>query len=77
MAELGWSASEATQENLQNLLNQGYMTAVELTTCRVPEDPASPVPTGGGGYVIAYMAFYELGTSSLDPIRDLTFGSLL
>jgi hypothetical protein len=49
MVELGWSASEATEEHLQNLLSQGYMMMVELTTCRMPEDPASPVPTGGGG----------------------------
>jgi hypothetical protein len=35
------------------------MTAVELATCRVPEDPASPAPTGG--YVMACVAFYERG----------------
>jgi hypothetical protein len=59
MAELGWSASEATQEHLQNLMSQGYMTAAELMTCRVPEDIASSVPTGG--YVMACTTYYEQG----------------
>jgi hypothetical protein len=31
------------------------MTAVELATCRVPEESASPAPAGG--YVMACMAF--------------------
>jgi hypothetical protein len=35
------------------------MTAVELATYHVSEDPASPAPTGG--YMVAYMAFYERG----------------
>jgi hypothetical protein len=35
------------------------MTASELLTCRVPEDPASPVQTGG--YIVACAAFYEQG----------------
>jgi ribulose bisphosphate carboxylase small subunit len=43
MAELGWIASEVTEEHLQNLVSQGYIMAMELATCRVPEDPASPV----------------------------------
>jgi hypothetical protein len=34
-------------------MSQGYMTTVELATCRVPEDSASPasvcVWVGGGG----------------------------
>jgi hypothetical protein len=47
MAELGWTVSEVTQEHLQNHVSQGYMTVVELVTCRVPEDPTSPVQTGG------------------------------
>jgi hypothetical protein len=48
MAELGLPTSEVMQEHLQNLMSQGYMTAVELATCHVPEDPASLVPVGGG-----------------------------
>jgi hypothetical protein len=47
MAELGWTVSEVTQEHLQNHVSQGYMTVVELVTCRVPEDPTSPVQAGG------------------------------
>jgi hypothetical protein len=49
MPELGWTASEVMQEILQNLVSQGYMTVVELATCRVSEDPTSPALTGGGG----------------------------
>jgi hypothetical protein len=46
MAELGLPVSEVTQEHMQNLMSQGYMTAAELATCHMPEDPLSPVPTG-------------------------------
>jgi hypothetical protein len=35
------------------------MTAAEIAICRLPNDPASPVPAGG--YVVAYAAFYERG----------------
>jgi hypothetical protein len=49
MVELGWTASDVTQEHLQNLVSQGYMTAAELATYRVLEDHASPVQAGGGG----------------------------
>jgi hypothetical protein len=50
---------ETTQEHLQNLISQEYMIAVELATCRVPADPASP--TLVGGYVMACMTYYERG----------------
>jgi hypothetical protein len=46
-------------EHWQNLVSQKYMTTAELITCRVPEDPASPVPVGG--YIVACMTFYERG----------------
>jgi hypothetical protein len=59
MAELGLLTLEVTQEHLQNLLSQGYMIVVEMATCRVPEDPASPVPMEG--YIVACTAFYEQG----------------
>jgi hypothetical protein len=59
MVESGWTASEVTQEHLQNLVSQGLMTAAELATCRVPKDPASPVPAGG--YVVVCVAFFEWG----------------
>jgi hypothetical protein len=49
--ELGLTTSEVMEEHLQNLVSQGYMMAAELVTCRVPEDPASPVQSGG--YVVA------------------------
>jgi hypothetical protein len=42
MAELGWPVSEIMAEHLQNLVSQGYMSAVELATYRVPADPVSP-----------------------------------
>jgi hypothetical protein len=59
MVELGWTASEVMQGNLQNLMSQGYMMAAELVTCRMPEDPASPVQVRG--YVVASVVFYEWG----------------
>jgi hypothetical protein len=71
MAELVCSALEATQEQLQNLMSQGYMMAAERTTCRVPEDPASLVLTGG--YVMACSMFYErrFGVPSHQFLRSL------
>jgi hypothetical protein len=57
MAELGWTTSEVTQEHLQNLISQGYMTATELATCHVPKDPAFPVSVEG--YVMVCTMFYE------------------
>jgi hypothetical protein len=50
--------SMVTQKHLQNLMSPGNMTAAELATCRVPEDPASPAMVGGG-YVVVCTAFYE------------------
>jgi hypothetical protein len=57
MMELGWTRLEVSQEHLQNLVCQGYITMVELATCRVFEDPTSPAPMGG--YVVACAVFYE------------------
>jgi hypothetical protein len=42
MAESSWPTSEVTQEHLQNLISQGYMTTAEFATCLMPVDPASP-----------------------------------
>jgi hypothetical protein len=42
MVELGWTTLEVTQEHMQNLMSEGYMTAVELATYHMPKDPASP-----------------------------------
>jgi hypothetical protein len=50
---------EVTQEHLQNLVSQGYMTVVKLATCQVLEDPASLALTGG--YVVACTVIYERG----------------
>jgi hypothetical protein len=44
---------------MQNLVIQGYMIAAELATYRVPEDHVSPA--AAGGYIVAYVAFYERG----------------
>jgi hypothetical protein len=41
------------------LMSQGYMTATELATCHVSEDPTSP--TLMKGYVMACVEFYERG----------------
>jgi hypothetical protein len=57
MMELGWTMLEVSQEHLQNLVCQGYITMAELATCCVFEDPASPAPMGG--YVMACAVFYE------------------
>jgi hypothetical protein len=51
--------SEVMQEHMQNLMSQGYMTAAELATCRMPKDLASPAPMRA--YIVACMTFYERG----------------
>jgi hypothetical protein len=47
--------------HLQDLMSQGFLTATELATYHVPEDPASLMPVGG--YMVACMALYEHGFS--------------
>jgi hypothetical protein len=59
MAEMSWPAFEITQEHMQNLVSQGYMTAAKLATCRVSADPISPTPVAE--HVVACAAFYERG----------------
>jgi hypothetical protein len=59
MVESGWPAAEITQEDLQHLVSQGYMIAMELVTCLVPKDLASPASVRG--YVMACLTFYERG----------------
>jgi hypothetical protein len=51
-------------------MSQGLITAVELASCRVPKDPASPVPAQG--YVVACRTFYERGfdVSSYQVLRS-------
>jgi hypothetical protein len=57
MAEQDWSPSTIMLGHLQNLEKQGFMMAVELMVCRVPEDPTFPTPVEV--YVLSFMAFYE------------------
>jgi hypothetical protein len=59
MAELGWPTPVVTREHLQNLISQGYITAAELATYRVPTNPASPAPAAA--YIVACSTFYEQG----------------
>jgi hypothetical protein len=59
MVEQGWILLEVMLEHLQDLMSQGFMTAVELVTYHVPKDPASRVPAGR--YVVASTAFYMWG----------------
>jgi hypothetical protein len=61
MVEQGWSLSEVMQAHLQDLMSQGFMTTAKLASCRLPEDPTSPMPAGG--YVVACATFYERGFS--------------
>jgi hypothetical protein len=76
MAELGWTVSEVTQEHLQNHVSQGYMTVVELVTCRVPEDPTSPVQAGGG-CIVPCTAFYRCGVWCAIRLVSLLFAIVL
>jgi hypothetical protein len=59
MAEQDWTPSTVTLGHLQKLMKHGFMLAVELEACRVPEDPMFPAPTEG--YVVSFAAFYEQG----------------
>jgi hypothetical protein len=61
MVEQDLTPSKVTQSHLQSLMNQGYMTAMELTAYHVHEDPAFPIPAEG--CVVAFVAFYERGFS--------------
>jgi hypothetical protein len=57
MAEQGWIPSEVTQAHLWALVSQVFMTATEVASCCVPEDPTSPVLVVE--YVVACIAFYK------------------
>jgi hypothetical protein len=59
MVELGLPSLKVTQERLQNLMSQGYITALEMATYHVPQNATSPVPVGE--YVMACVVFYEWG----------------
>jgi hypothetical protein len=57
MVVQGWIHSTVTQCHLHKLAKQGFMTAAELTGCRVPKDPTFPAPAEG--YVVSFLVFYE------------------
>jgi hypothetical protein len=61
MVEQDWTLSKVTQDHLQGLESQGFMTAVELMTCHVPENPISLVSVEG--YMVSFVAFYKQGFS--------------
>jgi hypothetical protein len=72
--------SEVTQEHLQNLVSQGFMTVAELMSCRMPQDLASPMPVWVWGAItlISPLCATVLwsGTAPLDSLRDLVHDSL-
>jgi hypothetical protein len=57
MAEQDVTPSKVTQGQMQSLTKQGYMMAMELVACHMPDDPAFPVPAKG--YVVTFVAFHE------------------
>jgi hypothetical protein len=59
MAEQDWTPSKVMQGHLQNLMNQGFMMAVELPAYRVPG--VLTFPTSADGYVVTVTEFYERG----------------
>jgi hypothetical protein len=59
MAEQDWTPSTGMPSHLQKLVKHGFMAAVELEACCVPEDPAFPAHEEG--YMMSFVAFYEWG----------------
>jgi hypothetical protein len=59
MAEQDWTPSTITLSQLQKLMKHGFMAAIELEACQVPEDDACPPPVEG--YVVSFMTYYEWG----------------
>jgi hypothetical protein len=72
--------SEVTQEHLQNLVSQGFMTVAELMSCCMPQDLASPIPVWVWGAITLISPLCAIvlrsGTAPLDSLRDLVHGSL-
>jgi hypothetical protein len=62
MVEHDWTPSTVTLAHLQKLVKQGFLMAVDLTGCYVPEDPT--FPTHAKGYVVSFVVFYEWGFST-------------
>jgi hypothetical protein len=59
MAEQDWTPSTITLNLLEKLMKHGFLSAVELETCRLPEDPKLPTPVDG--YMVSFATFYEWG----------------
>jgi hypothetical protein len=62
-------------------MSQGFMMVLELTTCRVPEDPASPALMEG--YVVVFTLIPPLiaivlqpGAAQSEPFGDLAYRGL-
>jgi hypothetical protein len=55
MVEQDWTPAMVRLGHLQSLANQGFMTVMELTACRVLEDPAFLAPVEG--YMVTFLAF--------------------
>jgi hypothetical protein len=47
MEEQDWTPFKVTQDHMQNLVSQGFMTAAEVTICRMLEDPVPSTLTKG------------------------------
>jgi hypothetical protein len=51
MAEQDWTPSTVTLSHLQKLVKHEFLLAVELETCRLPEDHVLPAPEHGSLFV--------------------------
>jgi hypothetical protein len=58
-AEQDWTPSIVMLSHLQKLMKHGFLSAAELETYWMPEDPT--LPTSADGYMESFMAFYEWG----------------
>jgi hypothetical protein len=54
MVDQDWTPSKVTQECLQNLMSQVFMTGAELPTCHEPKEPASPTSVKGYCNTLCY-----------------------
>lgn len=61
MAGQDWYKTKTNLQRLQDLVSQGFMTAAELASSRVPVALDAPEPSEAEGYVVAFEAFYERG----------------
>jgi hypothetical protein len=59
MTNQDWTPSKVMQVHLQSLVSKVFMMVIELTTCRLPEDPMTPVLAEG--CMVAFVVFYGQG----------------